>query len=205
MQGKEVVLRADPPAARGVWIRDFPEDEAVGSDDVAWLALGVLILAGVVAGAAVSRRARHGTASGFPWFWIALPATCIAAAAAVAVFAWPHVLSGSGSYWWEPAYGESARPAVLVERAVSAVRDVAPVEMGATCDVCGGDWVVRVGLARPPRVSMFVLRTDAFDPRRAPFDRVGRARCAGMLLRRTVDAYLGGSARGFTGWRARLP
>lgn len=102
MQGREVVLRADPPAARGGWTRDFPEDEAVESDDVAWLALGVLILAGVVAGAAVSRRARHGAAPGFPWFWIALPATCIAAAAAVAVFAWPHVLSGSGSYWWEP-------------------------------------------------------------------------------------------------------
>jgi hypothetical protein len=78
------------------------EEETVVSDHMAWLALGVLVLVGLVLGLVVPRRARRGTTPGFPWFWVAFPATCMTAAAAVAVFAWPHVLSGSGRYWWEP-------------------------------------------------------------------------------------------------------
>ncbi|WAL49202.1 amino acid permease [Rhodococcus pyridinivorans] len=69
---------------------------------MAWLMLGVLALVGVVAGVVVPRRARLGSAPGFPWFWVAFPATCIVIATAIGVFAWPQVLTGSGSYWWEP-------------------------------------------------------------------------------------------------------
>jgi hypothetical protein len=49
---------------------------------------------------AATRPARQ--RPGFPWFWVAFPATCIVIATAIGVFAWPQVLTGSGSYWWEP-------------------------------------------------------------------------------------------------------
>ncbi|RQM32949.1 amino acid permease [Rhodococcus ruber] len=69
---------------------------------MAWLVFGVLALMGLVAGGVVRQRDRVERASGFPWFWVAFPATCIVIAAAVSVFAWPQVLTGSGSYWWDP-------------------------------------------------------------------------------------------------------
>ena len=69
---------------------------------MAWLVLCVLGAAGLTVGIVVPRRAQLGPASGFPWFWVAFPGTCIVVAATIAVFAWPQVLTGSGSYWWEP-------------------------------------------------------------------------------------------------------
>lgn len=51
------------------------------------------------------------------------------------------------------AHCESTRSAVLVERAVPAVRDTAPVEMGATGGIARGNRVVRVGPAAPPDVT----------------------------------------------------
>lgn len=51
------------------------------------------------------------------------------------------------------AHCESTRCAVLVERAVPAIRDTTPVEMGAAGGFTRGDRVVRVGLAAPPGVT----------------------------------------------------
>lgn len=79
-----------------------PDGSTVSSDHMAWLILSVLALVGLTAAVMVPRRARLGSAPGFPWFWVAFPATCIVIATAIGVFAWPQVLTGSGSYWWQP-------------------------------------------------------------------------------------------------------
>ncbi len=130
-----------------------PDGSTVSSDHMAWLILGVLALVGLAAAVVVPRRARLGSAPGFPWFWVAFPVTCIVIATAIGVFAWPQVLTGSGSYWWEPPTANRPGSAVLVERAVPVVRDTAPVEMGAAGGIARGNRVVRVGLAAPPDVT----------------------------------------------------
>ncbi|QCQ90538.1 amino acid permease [Rhodococcus sp. SGAir0479] len=68
---------------------------------MAWLVLGVLGFVAVTAAVVGPRRARLRRAPGFPWFWVVLPATAVAVAAAVGVFAWPQAVTGAGSFWWD--------------------------------------------------------------------------------------------------------
>ncbi|CAM3075386.1 Amino acid permease [Prescottella defluvii] len=75
-----------------------------------WLALVVLGAVISVMVAVLPRRDRLGRASGFPWFWVVFPATCLAVAAALGVFGWPQVVTGAGSYWWDaPSFGPTTR------------------------------------------------------------------------------------------------
>ncbi len=93
---------SDPPTAPCVTSGPAGRS-AVSSDRMAWLMVGVLALVGVVAGVVVPRRARLGSVPGVPVVLGGVPpATCIVIAIAIGVFAWPQVLTGSGSYWWEP-------------------------------------------------------------------------------------------------------
>lgn len=77
---------------------------------MAWLVLVGVGVALLAAGIVLPRRERLGRAPGFPWFWIVFPATCIAVAAAVGVFAWPEIVTHGASVWWGAPRAGSPRP-----------------------------------------------------------------------------------------------
>ncbi len=130
-----------------------PDGSTVSSDHMAWLILSVLALVGLAAAVMVPRRARLGSAPGFPWFWVAFPRHMHRHRDRDRRLRLASSIDRLGKLLVAAAHCESTRSAVLVERAVPAVRDTAPVEMGATGGIPRGNRVVRVGLAAPPDVT----------------------------------------------------
>ena len=72
------------------------------SRHVVWLMISALAVTALVAAAALPRRSSLGPTAGFPWFWVALPTTCIAVSASIGAFTlWPQAVTGAGSLWWD--------------------------------------------------------------------------------------------------------